>query len=195
MKNDQGQQYVYLFVAILALGFTGWFYSQPALVTNPIPKETLDHMADMIITSLNVTQFNEKGMPANHFYTPQLTHYPYNNSSEFTNPHIILYPDDAAPWVIQSDKGTAEQGAEKVVLSDNVIMHQDAYGNEKVKNITTSQITYFTEKDWAETDKNILFVQPGLRVRSKGMTANLKTQKINLLKNVTSEYIPDATAK
>jgi lipopolysaccharide export system protein LptC len=120
-----------------------------------------------------------------------LTHFPYNNSSKFISPHYILHSEKGEPWFIQSERGESEQGTTKITLIDRVILHQNASETEKEKTITTSEMSYFPEKNWAETNKMVFFEEPGLRIQSEGMTANLKEQKINLSQHVTSEYIPN----
>lgn len=187
MNRHQGLEYVYLFIAIIALGFTGWYYATPPNI-NKISKEALSRLPDAIAYEVHATLFNLKGLPANRFYTPKLTHFP-NTSSQFVRPRIVLYPDNGQPWFIQSDSGQSQQNADIITLTDHVILHQEASGNDKAKTITTSEITYYTKKDLATTPKMIFFEQPGLLIKSLGMTAHLKTQQIHLSKQVWSEYI------
>lgn len=190
MNRHQGLEYVYIFMAIIALGFTGWYYASPPNISK-MSKEALSHLPDAIAYELHVTQFNAKGFPSNRFYTPKLTHFP-NTSSQFTAPRIMLYPESGQPWFIQSDSGQAQQSADIITLTDHVILHQDASGTDKAKTITTSEITYYTKKDLATTPKMIVFEQPGLLVKSLGMTAHLKTQQIHLSQQVWSEYHQNA---
>lgn len=196
MKSYQGQQYIYMFIMIILLGFTGWYYAQPSLVNNPIPKDVLIHLPDIIITDLNITQFNAQGNMANHFYTPELTHFPYNNLSQFIEPRIIVYSQASSeqPWLIQANQGESEQGSKIITLSEHVHMHQQGNGTEKEKTILTDEITYYADTDTATTQDIIYFSEPGLHVKSQGMTANLKEQRIHLLQQVTSEYQPNAVS-
>lgn len=189
MTRYHGQQYIYLFILIVSLGFIGWYYAQPSLYAERIPDKVLVYLPDVIVKNLDITQFNEQGFPTNHLYTPELMHFPHQNLSQFTKPRIILYPQHGAPWFILADKGEAELGVEKITLLNNVVLHQNALGNEKARTITTSAITYYSQKDFVETPQMIYFEEPGLRVKSLGMTADLKKQQVNLLQHVSSEYI------
>lgn len=190
MNRYQGLEYVYVFIAIIALGFTGWYYATPPTISK-MSKEALSRLPDAIAYEVHATQFNVKGFPANRFYTPQLTHFP-NTSSQFMEPRIMLYPESGEPWFIQSDSGQSQQNAHIITLSDHVILHQNASENDKAKTITTSEITYYTKKDLVTTSKMIFFEQPGLLIKSLGMTAHLKTQQIHLSKQVWSEYHQNA---
>jgi len=193
MKDDNGKYVIYFFIAILVLGFTGWYYARP--ITIKLPKEELLHLPDAIGYAVKVTQFDAKGMPSNSFFTPKLTHYP-NASSQFTFPRIILYSEKGEPWLIQADAGKSEKNTEIVTLFDHVILHQDASGKEQSKTsktMTTSEITYYTKDDLATTSKMIFYQQPGLFIKSLGMTAHLKTEQIHLSQQVWSEYQQNAT--
>lgn len=194
MKQYQGQYAIYLFLLMVALGFTGWYYAQPSFEIKKLPQETLAHIPDSIVTDVDVTQFNKLGQLSTHFYTPKLTHYPANNWSQFTTPRIVLYPEKGEPWFIQADEGQAENGYQIIRLMNNVTMHQDASKtdkSDKSKTIATTQLTYLTEQNLAVTSQMVYFEQPGLKVKSLGMTANLKEQKIKLLQQVWSEYVPE----
>lgn len=193
MTRYHGQQYIYLFILIIVLGFTGWYYAQPSLSTPRLSEETLAHLPDVVITNVHATQFNNEGMLSSRFYTPELIHFPYNNMSQFVAPRIIIYSDQkadqVAPWYIQADKGQSEQGSDQITLTQHVIMHQDASLTEKAKTITTEEIIYNAKTDRAFTDKMIYFDQTGLQVQSQGMEAYLKQQKVHLLQQVVGKYL------
>lgn len=190
IKNrEDGMQYVYFFIALILIGFTGWYYTRPSRFPQGLSHEILLRLPDHIVTELNMTEFNTEGFPARRFHVKELIHFPTHNLSQFKKPYIVLYPDKGKPWVIQSDEGEAENGTTKITLLNHVIMHQNAYENETEKTITTDEITYYTQNDFAETKKMIFFEQPGLRIQSLGMKAYLKKQQIELSQQVWSEYI------
>jgi lipopolysaccharide export system protein LptC len=192
-KFYDGKQYIYLFILFIVLGFSGSYYLQSSFKNNRLPKSVLAYLPDIVVEDLTVTQFNEKGLLAHYFHTPQLIHYPHQNFSQFIQPQIILVPpsENNAPWTIRADKGESKDGVDKITLIDNVVFHQDASGTEKEKTISTSEITYYPQKDWAVTHKMIIFEEPGLRVQSQGMTAQLKKQQIHLLQQVSTTYVPN----
>lgn len=195
MTRYDGQQYIYLFVLMIMLGFTGWYYAESPYDNDKLSSETLSHLPDFIIQEVSITQFNALGLPSHHFQTPLLTHFPYNNASQFISPRITLCPDKGEPWLIQADNGKSEKGTAIVTLFNHVKLHQNASTtnkNEQEKNITTTELTYYSKKDLAKTPAMIYFEEPGLRIQSLGMKANLKKQEITLLQQVRSEYVPQS---
>lgn len=195
LKFYHGQQYIYLFALIIILGFAGWYYMQASFFSiQRIPDKIIARLPDIIVNNLRVTQFSTEGKPTHYFYTPQLIHFPHQNLSQFIKPHITLASQKGNPWIIHADKGESESGLDKVTLLDHVVIHQDPSAsdpNEKEKTITTSEITYYPKKNFAETQKMIFFEEPGLHVQSLGMTAELEKQKIHLLQQVSSVYVQD----
>ncbi len=187
----EGQQYIYLFLLIIALGFSGWLYMQSSFNINFLSPKTIAYLPDMMIEDLTVTQFDVEGKPAHYFHTPHLTHFPHKSMSQFTSPQIILSPEEGQPWTIRSDKGKAEDGSNKITLIGDVVFHQNAADNEKEKIIKTEEMTYYTKRSWATTQKKVFFEQPGLSVQSTGLAADLKKQQIYLLHQVSSIYNPN----
>lgn len=187
----EGQQYIYLFLLIIALGFSGWYYMQSSFNINLLSPKIIAYLPDIMIEDLTVKQFDATGKPAHYFYTPALTHFPHKSMSQFTQPKIILTPEDEEPWTIRADRGRAEEGINKITLISNVIFHQNAANNQKEKKITTELMTYYSKKNWATTPEKIFFEQPGLSVQSVGLAADLKEQKIFLLHQVSSIYDPN----
>ncbi len=188
-----GQQYVYLFLLLIGLGFSGWYYAQSSFIFNALSPKLIAYLPDIIVDDLSVKQFDIKGQLSHYFYTPQLIHTPNKNLSRFTHPKIILssQEENGRPWSIQADNGIAEDGLDKITLINNVVFHQNASGNDQEKTLRTTSITYYPKKNWAETQEMIFFEEPRLHAQSLGMTANLKTQEIHLLQQVSSIYVPN----
>lgn len=187
----EGQQYIYLFFLLILLGFSGWYYMQSSFNLNILSPKIIAYLPDIMVEDLTLTQFDTQGKPAHSFYTPQLTHFPHKSMSQYTSPQITLTPEGQEPWSIHSNAGEAEDGINKIILIGNVVMHQNATNNEKEKTIKTEEITYYTKKNWATTQKKIFFEQPGLSVQSVGLAADLKEQQIFLLHQVSSIYEPN----
>jgi|GEM_PF-6645513 len=188
-SSYHGRHPVYIFILLIFLGFTGWYYAEPSSSLKLAP-EVLSHLPDILVNELEITQFNADGNISSHIYTPELKHFPDNNRSDFKEPRIVLYrKNQESPWFIQADRGKMQRGTHVITLMDHVILYQNADSDNRVKTITTSEITYYPENNQAETNKEIIFEQPGLHVRALGMKADLKEEKIELLNKTWVEYV------
>lgn len=181
-----------LFVA-LALGalFSGWVYytaSKSALSEQAARKDTPDAFAENII----VSTLDTEGKLTQRLWADYSEHFPKRDTTRLQQPYLELYRDDGPPWKVQAQQGTVRQGGTTVQLKDQVEFHRAAGPANKQSAAYTDFITFWPERDYAETDRPVRFEQPGLQVTGTGMRAYLDTEQVELLANVHAIRQPKA---
>ena len=187
---NAGKQAMWLFLALISLGFFGWYFAS----TTPKPKldaNTLTTTADAMISNLNVQQFNSDGLLVHTLETPLVKHIPKDNTHWFKSPIIKVAQENGPAWEIQALQAHALHGGETITFSNDVIAYQAAGPKTPESIIKTDEITYFPQKKEVLTEKIITLQQPGTFVESKGMKAYLTEKRVQLLSRARGIYEPN----
>lgn len=188
------RQYILGFILLIALGFSGWYYVQNSTVH--YKKNTSNKpQADFYIYNMTSLQFDKNGKLSDKITSPKVTHYPKNNTSYLQQPLIYAQRNQQGAWHIKSDQGKAENGSDVVTLWGNVNLHQEASKENGTTTITTSKLTYYPKKKFAETHKAIQISQPGTVLNSVGMQAYLDQGRVKLLSRARGQYNPEIAKK
>lgn len=183
------RQAFYLFSVLLALACSGWYFASSETKFR-LDANTLLKTSDTVITHLTLQQFGANGQPVNTLRSPFIRHIPENNQHWIKTPHITIAQEGQGPWEINAQQATALYGGTKVILKDQVSIHQHPSSKNDEKTFTTEQITYFPKTKHAITSKAIVFKQPGHQVNAKGMKADLEKKHIELLNDARGSYVP-----
>ncbi|MBD8602321.1 LPS export ABC transporter periplasmic protein LptC [Pseudomonas sp. CFBP 8771] len=104
-----------------------------------------------------------------------------------TKPDMQLYRGTVYPWHVTSDRGEVNPDGSEVELIDSVrIARTDQKSRATL--ITSSRMTVFPQKQYAQTDQDVRIDGAGGVSTAKGMKAYLNDSKINLLSNVRGQY-------
>lgn len=182
------KQFAWLFVALITLIGTRWFYMDPAIVMK-LDEHTLSTTPDQIIHELNVQQFDKKGRLIHSLETPLMHHIPTNNTHWIKTPHILISQENKPSWDIRSDEATAVNGGQKLTFNHNVIIHQEKDAHTSESTLKSESLTYYPKTKIATTKKDISFEQPGHQIQSTGMRAYLADNRV-LLKHARGKYDP-----
>lgn len=155
-----------------------------------IDANTLLTTTDTVITHLNVRQYSALGQLANTVQTPLMRHIPKNNTHWLKTPRITIAQPNQPNWEINAEFATALYGGREITFNKQVRIHQNKGLHNEESTFTTELITYYPKTKLALTSKEILFEQPGNRVQSKGMRANLEKKHIQLLGQTRGMYDP-----
>lgn len=188
--NNAVRQATWLFIALLALASSGWYFASSSLVIK-LDKQTLTTTPDAIISQLTVQQFDAKGQLTHYLQTPLMNHLPLNNTHELTTPHIIIAQPNQPFWDIHAKHATALLGGQQITFNDNVIIHQKKDKHRPETTFTTEELSYFPKDKRATTSKDITFVQAENVIRSTGMNAYLAENRVQLLSNARGTYVPN----
>jgi lipopolysaccharide export system protein LptC len=191
-KNRKIYPFFLFFFIISALGLSTFLY-----VRSDSTEQNTLKLSDTFPTAFGknilITSYNKDGLMSSKIASPMVFHYT-NNSTRFKHPHIILHELQTTtpknPWIITANEGLAEKGSAKITFWDDVRIAQKGLANQKDTLITTSRITYFPGKHFAETDQAITLIQDGVRLDSVGLRAFLDQKQFDLLSKVRGSYVP-----
>lgn len=174
---------------ILAIALSSWSIiisrSSQVTETHDNPKEP-----DSYMENIQATILNKEGKPSLKVIAPKMIHYPENDSTEMTTPHVTIYRHSPKPWYIDSDFAKTKGGINEIQFWQNVNIHHPADTENPNTSMTTDTLTIFPNQQLASTDQAITFIQPDTTIHAIGMLANLNDGTIKLLSQAKGEYVP-----
>lgn len=184
------KQAEWLFLALLALAGSGWYFASSSRVIK-LDDQTLSTTPDTIISELTVQQFDAQGQLSQYLQTPLMRHIPQDNTHQLETPHIIITQPNQPAWDIHAQKATALHGGQQITFNHEVIIHQKKNKNREETTLTTEELTYFPKNQLATTTQEITILQAKNTVRSTGMNAWLADNRVQLLNNARGTYAPN----
>lgn len=172
---------------LLATSLSAWsiITSRPHVKKTTDPTQVDSYMEDVVATT-----YNKLGMPTLKLVTPSMVHYPENNTTQISNPHVTIYRDSPQPWYLDAKHAKASNGTDEILFWDDVNIHHVADTDNPNTTLVTDFLTIFPDKQVASTEKPVTFIQPEMTVHAIGMLANLKDHTIKLLSDAKGEYAP-----
>ena len=184
---NAAKQAGWLFTALVLLACSGWYFARSPIYIK-LDDQTLSTTPDTSIAHLTVQQFDANGQLSHYLKTPLMHHIPLNNTHQLTTPHIIVNQQNQPAWEIHARNATAIQGGQEITFHNDVIIHQKKDEHTEETTVTTEQMTYFPNTQFATTPKDVTFVQSGNQVQATGMNAYLAENRVQLLSHTRGTY-------
>lgn len=143
---------------------------------------------DFFMINAEYKKFNQKGEIRNQFKTTKITHFNSDNTYLFDNPKMVMNTPNEQPWNISASKGKSKKGKKEIHLWDNIKIIRKRGNNNSDYDISTTELTIYTDSKIAETDKPIKIVQSQNITKSIGAKADFKSGNIKLLSNIEGTY-------
>jgi lipopolysaccharide export system protein LptC len=171
-------------VLFLAVGY--WNISPERFLDKPaaqVDESAIDYYA---INARSV-QYLPDGKLQYEMTSDKVEHLKATEVTLLTKPDLQMYRGTAFPWHVQSERGEVNPDGTEVELIDSVRISRT---DEKNRNllITTTRMTVFPQKQYAQTDQDVRIDGAGGVTTGKGMKAYLKDGRMNLLSNVRGQY-------
>ncbi len=177
-----------LSIALLAALASSWWLMQSFFIQHSlVPAQHEAESPDGFMTQVHYTHYDENGEIQSKLYSPKIIHYNENDRAQLEKPSLVMHTQDKQTWIITADQGTSLHGSKQIDLKNNVQV-QRVKDPSHINTLTTSSLTAFPDRQFAQTDKAVTIVQPGSTVQAVGMTANLKTGDITLLSQTQGIY-------
>ena len=151
-------------------------------------QEQLDHQPNTFMRDVNYYQYDEDGLLHSHLTTTLITHFSYQDSSQFYSPHYLIYTDRRVPWTITATFGKSQHGTQWIYLWDHVKIHEILQSTGPKTTIMTSTLTIFPNLSFAKTNDPVVITRPNALIHAIGMTANLKKGIFYLLSHSQGVY-------
>lgn len=187
MPNKKMRNIVMFAVLGLLLAAVGyWNISPERFMDRPVASVD-ETQIDYYATNARAKQFLPDGGVQYEMTAERVDHMRASQVTLLTKPDMQLYRGTVYPWHVQSERGEVNPDGTEVELIDNVRVARTDQKNRATV-ITSSRMTVFPQKQYAQTEQNVRIEGAGGVSTAKGMKAYLNDSKINLLSNVRGLY-------
>jgi len=185
----------------LALGIFVVFWDSPpeAFLGRTSPPEAALSQANSYMINSETRKFNEQGQQTYILNTTQGQFFKRQNKFVMDNPKIRADSDSPEadtsinggtpkqePWHLSANTGVVYNQGDRIVMIGDVYAWQEA--PEGKTQLKTTELTYYPDKDMAESDHKVYISAPGNRANGIGMKANFEQRTFQLLAQVKSNY-------
>lgn len=174
-------------VILLAIGLS-WLLVRNSFKHSFVAGPNQPTTPDGFMIGVHYTRFNQLGTIAARLDANKIVHYQEEDTAQLDHPRLTIHNNDNQTWVITADQGISTNGSRQVDLRDHVIVKRIIQPGNKVATLTTTAMTAYPNKQFAQTNQPVKIVQPGSVINAVGMTANLNTGDINLLSHIHGVY-------
>ncbi|WP_043317436.1 LPS export ABC transporter periplasmic protein LptC [Microbulbifer sp. HZ11] len=174
-------------VTLVSLGL--WFTESPPeqlLGKRPTQQEH-SRAADLIIRDARTRHYSIDGDLAYEVDAKRITFFQFarRDRADLTEPRMMFYQGDDTKWRTESRTGVAYDNGQKVVLEGDVsVMELPQPGIT----LRTPKIVIKPREEFAETDKVVTITDGPNLTTGKGLRADLKKDKVEILSDVESRY-------
>ena len=142
---------------------------------------------DFFVVNPRTQQFKEDGSLNYFLKANKLEHIKSSDVTLVDAPDLLMYRTGELPWHVQSKLGEVGPGGKQVELIDDVRLQRTDNQN-RVSLLTTSRLTAFPEKEYAETSQAVKIEAANGVTTANGMQAYLNEGRMLLLSNVRGQH-------
>lgn len=177
-----------LLLVAIALFVSFWDSPPEMFLGREKAKEATTSKANSYMTLSTTRKFDELGQLAFVLKTTQGQFFKDQNRFVVDQPEITASGTNTeeAPWQMIANSGVVFNRGERIVMSGDVHAWQETPPN--ASHFRTPELTYFPDKEIAETDRPVTISSPGSLVSGVGMKASLAKQTFHLLAEVKSRH-------
>ena len=179
---------ILLFAVIAALfaavGY--WNISPERFLDKPVVPVD-DTAIDYYAINAHSLQFLPDGKLQYELTSDKVEHLQASEVTLMTKPDMQIFRGTPFPWHVQSERGEVNPDGTQVELIDSVRVARTDEKN-RTTIITTTRMTVFPQKEYAQTDRDVRIDGAGGVTTGKGMKAYLKDGRMDLLSNVRGQY-------
>ncbi|NCX94540.1 MAG: LPS export ABC transporter periplasmic protein LptC [Gammaproteobacteria bacterium] len=172
---------------------TSWFVLKGAMFSK---QDNNPMLTTGIAKNIQNWQMDKTGRLESVESAKSLVHYSGGLSvlTQVKGTYFDLKNPDYPPWNITGDYAYGLPGDNQVDLYGHVIVWRDQKGSIDPVRLDTSKLSYFRDRNFVTTDREVQFTEPetGNRSTATGMNVEINSSKVELLKRVRTLYIPPA---
>lgn len=186
MPRDRRTLFIGLFLILLAIG-SGWLN----LRTREEPPQGLrpPHLPDFWVEQLSALTMGADGRPAQRLAATSMRHYADDETTELTDPVLLVYEPNLPPWEIRSERGWMSADGELVLLQGEVHINRQVSDRSRSVHLVTRDLRVQPKEEYAETDQPVRAESGPHWVTARGLEAWLRAPvRIKLLAQVRGYY-------
>jgi lipopolysaccharide export system protein LptC len=166
-------------------------FFQPSLPVEPdLPPPSGSGEPDLLIEAAEIRQYRDTGALRYLLRAPLIEHFQAQALTLLSEPDLQLYDPPDPPWRVTARRGVIRNASEshqgrneEVELKEDVQMLQ-VYGDGRRYDLRTPSITIYPEREYAETDQNVMITTHAGRTKAVGLNGSLNE---GLLKMFSSD--------
>ena len=147
------------------------------------------HIADGIMENFSALTLDEHGERRGIMAAKTMLHFPDDDSSELTLPHITSFSDKHPPIHMSAQRGLITKRGDEVFLQQSVVIRRVANGAEQPEmRMYTEHLHFISDKDWCGTDDPVRVEQQQDILTAVGMDMDNQAQQVVLRSHIRADY-------
>lgn len=155
-------------------------------VTQRGPAEDLGYAA----RDAQFIETGEDGFPLYTLNAEVVRQQPADGNVELEQVRMTFRDANDSQWTLRADRGFIRQDATKIELQGGVHVAGNVPGTAQPAEILTEELHFDTETEIVTTEAPVTLNWSGHALRSLGLTANLKEQRVQLESRVNGRFSP-----
>ncbi len=181
---------IYNLILLMFATLTGGLLWSIMAPSHQKPSQLTDNY-DAFATEIVSTKFSDLGVKKYELSSPRLNHYKTNNQTYVETPALYIYNSQNESWLITAQYATATQGKSVIEFVQHVDVSGAGTVNHKNTQLLTEKISYYPDKNMANTRLPVTIVQPGSIIHATGMEVAFNAGTIALLGKINGSYDPN----
>ena len=182
-----------LSILIALSGLTFWLR-----YATEFPQEGHDgkyrHDVDYYVENAILRKLDQTGRLQYTLNSKEIRHYPDDDSTELSAPHLVAQNIDKPNLTISAERGHLSKDGEKVDLYENVHVVRAATTEDPELRAVTTELTILPDEEKAFTKQPVLITQGKSWIKGVGMQIDNRTQT-NILESRASASLESKSAK
>ncbi|WP_312290379.1 LPS export ABC transporter periplasmic protein LptC [Stutzerimonas nitrititolerans] len=176
-----------ILIAALLVAVGYWNIRPESFMQVPAASTAGQPEIDFYVINSRTVQYQPDGKRHYELTAEKMEHIAATDMSLLTRPDLLAYRGTELPWHVTSERGEVGPQGQEVELIDQVrVERTDAKGRPTI--ITTSRLTVFPEKDYAQTRQPVRIEAANGVTTATGMNAYLNEGRVLLLSNVRGQH-------
>lgn len=137
---------------------------------------------DVYMQDALISQFRPDGSLQYRLAAREIQHYQGESRTQLSEPYLTLHDETGAPWQVRARTGAiraAGESEEVVILRHDVMLEQTRPDGENIQ-LTTPFLRLFPQRQYAETDRDVMIRGDVGRTTAKGLEGDLQAGSIRL---------------
>jgi len=146
------------------------------------------HDPDYLIVNFTTTSYNREGAAESMLSAARMVHFPDDDTTELTSPHVVQTKPDEPKMTVRADRGKLSRDGEDIYLYDNVVLEREAGAGQTAATLTTEYLQVVRDRSLVRTDREVKIVEETRALSGRGMEYNNDTRHFTLNADVRGRF-------
>ena len=171
----------------LALVLAANYYWDPSTARTPDAGTSARQQAlpRTYIEAARTWSFDEEGNLSDIVEAERVEQFPQRKQSKIVEPRFYAHSENDKTWSASARRGLFIEGAERLVLRNNVVLTHDQTGTKMKSHV----LDIYLKTRTAQSKKKVIITRGENRTTADGLLADLDRETLELKPNVESIYV------